>query len=204
MNKKQIRFFSTGFSLILFFFTLFFVIGDIPIIDLIISSKIVNSWESGFDNIFIFLGIFLKSILVFIALIFISFLYKQKRKKESLILLVSLLLGYFLENMINLIIQRERPSMQLIENFGYSFPSGHAVFSIILFSLLIYFYKDEIKNKFFKNLFILTNIFLILLVGLSRIYLNVHWFTDVIGGFFLGLFVTSLILNLEKSLAKSL
>ncbi|HUW43805.1 MAG TPA: phosphatase PAP2 family protein [Bacillota bacterium] len=159
----------------------------------------VNSWGMVssqiplLNEIFVFLGHYFWSILIGIALIAIFILYIQKRKKESLILLSALILGYVLEQVIKFVIQRPRPTQQLIQEVGYSFPSGHSIFAIILFSLLIYFYKDRIKNSLLKIIFISINVFLILLVGLSRIYINVHWFSDVIGGYAIGFFVVYLI-----------
>ena len=118
---------------------------------------------------------------------------------QSLILISTLMIGYIFEKIIKSLVQRDRPLSQLIQETSYSFPSGHAVFSMILFSMLIYFYKDEIKNNTRKIIFILSGVFLILLVGFSRIYLGVHWFTDVIGGYALGFFLFNLgVLFLEK------
>lgn len=208
MNKKQLKVFSVSVSFIIFFLTLIFVLGRMSGIDSLISSGIIKTWGGPLDQIFIFLGYSLKPILIIIGLSVILILYRQKRKNESLLLFTALASGYVLEKIIKILVQRERPEMQLLEKLGYSFPSGHAVFSTILFSLIIYFYKDEIKNNFQKNLFIFLNIFLILLIGFSRIYLNVHWFTDVAGGFFLGLFVINIVLllapNMRKNLAKYL
>ncbi len=141
---------------------------------------------------------------IFIMISFILFttLIYKKRKKEALFSLCIILAGYLLKAIIKSLIKRQRPMNSLIEASGYSFPSGHAMLSIILFSLIIYFLKDDIKNKIQKNLFITANIFLILLIGFSRIYFNVHWFSDVIGGFSLGLFLVLLSILLFKLISK--
>ncbi|RLG10216.1 hypothetical protein DRN73_08395 [Candidatus Pacearchaeota archaeon] len=96
--------------------------------------------------------------------------------------------GFALKAFVKDLIQRPRPISSLIPVSGYSFPSGHALISIIFFTSLIYFFKDNIKNKNLRYTFITINILLFLLIGFSRIYLNVHWFSDVLGGFLLGLF----------------
>ncbi|MCA9495893.1 MAG: phosphatase PAP2 family protein, partial [Nanoarchaeota archaeon] len=51
------------------------------------------------------------------------------------------------------------------------FPSGHATMAIIFFSLLLYSFKDDIKKKSLKYIFIISNIVIFLLIGTSRIYL---------------------------------
>jgi len=201
MLKKlsRLKFMPAFISTLIFLLILIEICIGNQKIDYLISSQMVNSWGMVssqiplLNEIFVFLGHYFCSILIGIALIAIFILYIQKRKKESLILLSALILGYVLEQVIKFVIQRPRPTQQLIQEVGYSFPSGHSIFAIILFSLLIYFYKDRIKNSLLKIIFISINVFLILLVGLSRIYINVHWFSDVIGGYAIGFFVVYLI-----------
>ena len=54
---------------------------------------------------------------------------------------------------------------------------------------MIYFFKNDIKNIMLRKLFIAVNVMLILLIGFSRVYLGVHWLSDVVAGFCLGLFL---------------
>jgi len=197
-EKKRILILSL-ISLFVFILTFVFAISGKISVDYSISNSIAKIWSSPTNGFFIFLGKYSLSIMIGIAIVISIFLYLQKRKKQSLIFVFTLMTGYILEKSIKLIVQRDRPLSQLFHETGYSFPSGHTVFSIILFSMLIYFYKDEIKNKAAKYFFVAVNVFLILLVGFSRIYLNVHWFTDVVGGYALGFFLTSLgVLWLKK------
>ncbi|MDO8467951.1 MAG: phosphatase PAP2 family protein [Nanoarchaeota archaeon] len=194
-NKKLIL---SLMSFIAFLFILIIVVNGTPSIDYSVSSGINKLRNPIMDGFFIFLGNFSREIMIGFALIAALILYNGKRKKESWILLFSLILGYVFEQAIKFSVQRVRPLMQLIQEIDYSFPSGHAIFSIILFSMLIYFFKDEIKNKTTRLIFILINIFLILLIGFSRIYLNVHSFTDVIGGYALGFAVANFVLYLAE------
>jgi undecaprenyl-diphosphatase len=191
--KRNSKLILSLISLGIFLLILILVSIKTPSIDYWISENIQTIWGL-LDSLFIFIGNYSKVILIGIALVFSGILYLQKRKKSSFILIASLLIGYVIEAIINIIVQRERPEMQLIIKTDYSFPSGHAIFSIILFSLLVYFYKDEINNKTMKFVFIFINVLLILSIGFSRIYLNVHWITDVIGGYALGFFIINLIL----------
>jgi undecaprenyl-diphosphatase len=94
------------------------------------------------------------------------------------------------------LVGRLRPLDGLIPETGLSFPSQHSLMAIIFFSLVIFLFTEKIKNKVLKYLFIFSNLFLIILIGFSRIYLRVHYFSDVMAGFALGLFwLTFLILG---------
>ena len=195
MHKKNRKFIFPFFCLSVFlilFLVNFFSTGFK--IDYLISKNISSLHKNNFNELFIFLGHYARVILIGLSVFFVSLLYLQKRKKKSLVLATSLILGLILEQVIKFFVQRERPLIQLVQEAGYSFPSGHAISSIILFSLLIYFYKNKIESYFFRIIFIFVNIFLILLVGFSRIYLNVHWLSDIIGGYALGLSIVYAVL----------
>jgi len=203
MPNKYSKLILSLLSLLIFLALLFAIAGGTPRIDSSVSSWAVNFQNSATNGFFIFLGGYSQSIMIGIVIAMSIFLYLRKRRKQSLIFVLTLTAGYVFEKSIKLIVQRVRPEMQLVKETGFSFPSGHAVLAVILFSTLIYFYKDEIKNKTAKYFFVAVNVFLIFLVGFSRIYLNVHWFTDVVAGYVFGFFLTCLgIISLKKFRSK--
>ncbi|MBU2052617.1 MAG: phosphatase PAP2 family protein [Nanoarchaeota archaeon] len=189
MKEKRRILILSVISLSVFLIVLMFVIFGKVSLDYFVSNLAQKMWNPTTNGFFIFMGDYSRRIIVFIAITVAVFLYSQKRRMQSLVLVLTLVAGFILEHILELIIQRGRPAIQMIQESGYSFPSGHSISSIILFSFIIYFYKDEIKNKAGRAIFIFINIFLILLAGFSRIYLNVHWFSDVIGGYALGFFL---------------
>jgi undecaprenyl-diphosphatase len=126
--------------------------------------------------------------LVILSVIAFALLAYKKRWLNALLLMISMLSGLGAELLIKLIVHRLRPENALVQASGYSFPSGHATMAMLFFLLLIYFFRYDIKNKLWKHVFIISCISIALLIGFSRIYLNAHWLTDVIGGFALGLF----------------
>jgi undecaprenyl-diphosphatase len=87
-------------------------------------------------------------------------------------------------------IERPRPSADLVKVLSreqdYGFPSGHAVFSILILGLLAYFLFINTKNHTRRNVIMAGMIALIILIGTSRVYLGVHWPSDVIGGYLIG------------------
>ncbi len=145
-------------------------------------------------NLFSSLNIFLLAIGLLLALLL-------KRKWEhAYILVFSLLGGVIVETLLKLIIQRERPLPSLITETGFSFPSGHATMSTIFLVLLIYAYKNEIKSLCWRNIFIALAVGGFFAVAISRVYLGVHWASDVIAGIALGLFWLTLLINATRVL----
>jgi undecaprenyl-diphosphatase len=83
---------------------------------------------------------------------------------------------------------RERPLVPLLQAArGMSFPSGHALMSSTFYGLLIYLVWRNIKNPTAKWLMTVIFLLIIIFIGLSRIYLRVHYPTDVMAGYCLGL-----------------
>jgi undecaprenyl-diphosphatase len=74
--------------------------------------------------------------------------------------------------------------VQGITNFG--FPSGHALMGVAFYGLLIWWIMDNIKDKWQKRIMISFLLFLLFLIGFSRVYLRVHYLTDVIAGYCIG------------------
>lgn len=110
------------------------------------------------------------------------------------------LLSHFLNQGIKHVITRERPSISVSLNAeGYSFPSGHAMISMVCYGLLAYFISRKLKER---SAIVAVQIFfsvLILLIGISRYVINVHYLTDVLAGFFFGfLLLTGLIFLYER------
>lgn len=96
-------------------------------------------------------------------------------------------LTHKVNEVIKLFVTRERPSISVSLNAeGYSFPSGHAMLSIVCYGLLAYFITRQLKSK---RLILTVQIacgILILLIGISRYIINVHYLTDVFAGFIIG------------------
>lgn len=100
--------------------------------------------------------------------------------------------SHLVNTFIKSIVTRERPSILVEANAeGYSFPSGHAMISIVCYGLIGYFITKKLKSK--AAIWIVQILFslLIFLIGISRYVINVHYLTDIITGLFLGYLLLS-------------
>lgn len=127
-----------------------------------------------------------ESILLFGAVVSLYFLYRRRLKDFS-ILAISLGGAVSIGLLTKLLFMRIRPEQSLILETGYSFPSNHAIASTALAVLLVYFLVSKINSKFFRKVFILGVSLITILSSLTRVYLGVHWFSDVIAGMVIAL-----------------
>jgi undecaprenyl-diphosphatase len=119
-----------------------------------------------------------------IIIIFGSFL--MLRNKNSLyIFLLATPLGIILALIIKYLVRRPRPYNLLEQGFG--FPSSHATVAAIFLLSSIFLIVPLVKNKFSAKLFLIITSIMFPLVAFSRIYLSVHFTSDVIAGIFLGM-----------------
>ncbi|RSI45628.1 phosphatase PAP2 family protein [Streptococcus cristatus] len=132
-------------------------------------------------------------IIIWVSALVLFFLYK-KWKLEAALLAGNLVLHGILIKLIKLVYQRSRPSIShLVEEGGYSFPSGHAMATAIVVGTLIIIVQQRMQNQQIKRLVQGLLLLFILTIMASRVYLGVHYPTDVIGGTLLGF----AILNIE-------
>src|SRR5678810_1097061 len=90
-----------------------------------------------------------------------------------------------------------RPDIPVIEKVGgYSFPSGHALIGVVFYGLVIFVIWHEVKQKWLKIALTIFFVLFILLISFSRIYLRVHYASDVIAGIAVGFIWLVLSLNI--------
>ena len=111
-----------------------------------------------------------------------------KNKKTGALIWINLGIATLLNQILKHIVQRPRPiEHRIIDQSGYSFPSGHSMVSAAFYGFLIYLIYKNVKNKYVKWLSILGLSMLVILIGTSRIYLGVHYTSDVIAGFLISI-----------------
>lgn len=134
---------------------------------------------------------------VFLILLTIICIIFIKDKKYKIMIPINLFITAGLNVLLKNFFVRPRPNeFRLIEETGYSFPSGHAMVSTAFYGLLIYIAYKKIDNKKIRNTTCVLLALLITLIDISRIYVGVHYASDVIGGTCLS--IAYLILFIEQ------
>jgi undecaprenyl-diphosphatase len=130
-------------------------------------------------------------------------------KKEwwtSLFFLITILVGDDVLSFLKEFFHRARPMPQIVSAWGYSFPSGHSFYAMLVYGFMIYLTWNFIRNNWLRSLILILCTLLIFLIGFSRIYLNVHWLTDILGGYsaaFSWLMINILVLEIVKHLRQA-
>lgn len=138
---------------------------------------------------------FLIPFTIFIA-IMLTLLYREY--KQAIVISSATVFTYILNELIKIIVKRERPSLFIEAHAtGYSFPSGHSMIPFVFYGLLLYYFNRKVKNERIKLVFTMTIVSVILLIGLSRVILNVHYLSDVLTGFLVGFIILETVIYIE-------
>jgi len=145
----------------------------------------INQVRTNFIKIITFFGNY--QFLIPANLILIAYLLIRKKNWKaftvSLVALSSLGLMSLLKNLI----KRSRPAEPLVEGItNFSFPSGHAFMSVAFYGLLMWLTITCVNNKWHQRILIFLLLFIIMLIGFSRVYLRLHYLSDVIAGICMG------------------
>ena len=132
-------------------------------------------------------------------LLLLFFLYKKK-KRLAIRLVVIALSSLSLKIILKLLFNRPRPGNPLLEQVsGLSFPSGHAMLGVTFYGLIILILLHEMNSTWWRNVIIGLIVILILMIAFSRVYLRVHYISDVISGLAVGfIWLTLSLFMIEK------
>lgn len=133
-----------------------------------------------------------------LCLVAVAVLFWQKQRATAATLTIVVTGGVGLNFLLKDLFSRERPVLEdrLLDVDFYSFPSGHAMISLIVYGFVSYLLITNYRH--WQNFVLSTAFALIFSIGLSRLYLGVHWFTDILAGYAAGLvWLLVCILSLE-------
>jgi len=185
--KKYLKWIISTICIILFLIIGLHIIEiNNNIIDKTIYNLIISLKSDIVTKIFKIITSFAGIPFMLITTIIILFIKKLKHKR--FIIILNLVNDVVLNNILKLLFKRERPiDIMLVEESGYSFPSGHTMVACIFYGFIIYLINKSNYSKKTKIIINIILISLILLIGISRIYLGVHYTTDVIGSYLIGI-----------------
>lgn len=194
--KKNLKYIVCIFSLISFLILAYLIKTKT---NLVIDEKIysfISKFISNNITTAVKFITFLGSATVVIGVTVLSLIF-IKDKKVGLFMSIDLVVITIFQYILKFVFQRNRPiGINLVEETSYSFPSGHSLTAMAFYGFIIYLiYKSNLK---YKKIYVIALSILILLIGLSRVYLGVHFITDVLGGFTFSLFYVIIFINTIK------
>lgn len=191
MKENVIKFIKNNWRCMLLFICL---IGFLALAEEVFHQEIMNGDIVGYDivsklfkfNVSTPIAKFITNFggAIFVISLTTILFFVIKDKKIGISIITNLGIVTILNQIIKFIMQRPRPTeFRIIEETGYSFPSGHSMVSLAFYGYLIYLIYKYINNKHLKRTLIIILSVLICIIGVSRIYLGVHYTSDVLGGF---------------------
>ncbi len=159
-------------------------------IDLFIQQYIASTRSSGMTEFMYALSAVFDASIWFILLVAgVSILIYFTHTAKSVLLFVgSLFMCLVSVYVLKILFNVDRPSDPILHAFGKSFPSYHAAIATTFFGSLMYIFKKNLGVAG-RALFYAFSVLVVLLVATSRVYLGVHWASDVLAGILVGIFV---------------
>ena len=190
---KRFYFVSSIFFLLFLVLTIMMLTNRVVELDDTIYNRLIYFRSENLDDLFKIITMLANTSTV---IILTGFLVCFLKNKDRLSLLTVVISTAGINQLVKHIVRRARPDhFRLIVEKGYSFPSGHAMISIALYGYLIYFVYQNVKNKYLKAVLLSFLILLIIGIGCSRIYLGVHYPSDVLGGYCLAFMILILVIG---------
>ena len=190
MTRNEKAFYLNLLLIIMFFLVGFMVRGsdtgilfDIKVMEYIHSNpapigiytmKIISYLGSG-------------KFILYLSILILALMLKRHNTSGIKLLFLSTLGSYILNEGLKHIFIRTRPlEYFLVNQGGYSYPSGHSMVSLTFYTTMTYVLLKNIRDTKIEKFIWIINTLTILLIGFSRIYLGVHWPTDVLAGYAVG------------------
>jgi undecaprenyl-diphosphatase len=188
LRSQQLVLFVCLLSLIGFLF-LVFLKNSFAAADMTVNSWAVSIRMSSLTLMAeIIAHCFDRIVLFFLSLLVAAYFLFKGYRKYALLFVGSMGVIAALITIVKELVHSPRPLNGIMEKIDFSFPSGHVTSTIVFFGLLIYFLWTHQKSS---NVKIMAGLFFVtieVLIGFSRVYLNVHWLSDITGGYLLGSF----------------
>lgn len=169
-------------------------------LDVVISNMMYGLRTPLLTQIMKFISFLGQDVILIPFSLIVFFLVARRHRHEASLFLFAIVTGFLINFAIKFFIARPRPLLSplFIEPF-YSFPSGHAMNSVIVYGIFAFFVFRFTRNKALSIITAAICMVLVLLIGISRVYLGVHYPTDVVAGLIGGLWWIVTVLLVEKT-----
>ena len=200
-SKRKILIGLLAVSLLVFLVILYNVLtnGPLLMIDRWVSTEVPNIQSPVLTDLIIFItninGMLGSAIF---SIFLISFLIYKKYYEDLKFYLLVFLGASALFIVIKLLVERARPVLKIINEQGFSFPSGHSTMSMAMALALYFIFVTKLDSVGRRRLLLVLCLIWPLLIAFTRVYLNVHWLSDTIAGLSLGLFWVILLTFIPK------
>ena len=210
VNQQRLLFFVGGLLLTLFFGWMFGALAEdvimkdsITIYDIGIGRWLLaHATEDSSEFFFVVTQLASLWVIGFASLTLSTWLFLRKQWSALIAVITSVGGGVLLNLLLKYMFLRQRPDFPnaFYHESGYSFPSGHAMMSVLFYGMTAYILINMTKNWKWRVSLGIGALTLILLIGFSRMALGVHYLTDVLGGWSAGLtWLITCIIMLETS-----
>jgi membrane-associated phospholipid phosphatase len=133
-----------------------------------------------------------------LTVLFGTYLLLRKDRRNATVLMGGMLLVFFLDLSLKLAFQRERPGAGGIPLDSYSYPSGHTFATAFIFLFAANYSLERIGKRWVRWSILALCLIFPVIIGATRLLLGVHWVTDVLGGYAMGIFLVSTLLLLSN------
>ena len=197
INKKYV---ISAISLLLFIILTILIFTNVTTkLDDRINSLMLSINNQKLTNIMIVITNIGSAYSLISITLLISLIAIIKNKRLPINTIINLFSVFIISQILKTIFHRARPLNEfLVTATGYSYPSGHTMVSFAYFMFISYSLSQKIENKLLKIVLNISSFILIFLIGISRIYLGVHFFTDVIAGYLLAISHLMIFLNIRE------
>lgn len=203
--QKHLQLSFSLFFFVLFCFLVVAVERGFPFVyitNAYVYDYVVALYQEGWKSFFVYItDIGLYGALAVTALLSLFLSYK-KRYRQALYITISMGGAICAAYAVKYMLGTERPPFPHVSEHGFAFPSGHTTIVVAFFSLLYALYGHRLHEAQ-RIVYVLSAVLVAGAVGFSRLYLNVHWFFDVMGGIYLGIAIPAMAHIFLKRFSKS-
>ncbi len=165
-----------------------FIIDNITQADQFVNALLYGLRNNIIIKIFGFITLFGESWVIILCVLATSvFLFLKNKKWQIMGLMLAVIGSIGFTYLLKLIFNRPRPINAIFLETSASFPSGHATIAVSFYGFIAYLIIKKVNEKKYRVPVILSGIIIALLIGFSRLYLGVHYLSDVLAGYLIGL-----------------